>query len=44
MDAELKSTLDKILEQLSDIQDQLDEKDFQILHITQELDAIKSKL
>jgi hypothetical protein len=44
MDIEIKNALDKIFEELSDIQDELNEKDYQILHITQELDEIKSRL
>lgn len=44
MDIEIKNVLDKILEELSDIQDELNEKDYQILRITQELDEIKSRL
>ena len=44
MDIEIKNVLDKILEELSDIQDELNEKDYQILRITQELEEIKSRL
>ena len=42
MGSEEKTILKEILEQLSDIQDRLDEKDYQILHITQEIDKLKS--
>lgn len=44
MDAELKEKLDKVFEELSDIQDWLNEKDYQILHIMNEIDALKEKI
>jgi len=42
--AELNEKLDKILEEINDIHEALDEKDFQILHIERAIDAIKEKI
>lgn len=42
--AELNEKLEKILEEISDIHDALDEKDYQILHIEKAIDSIKEKI
>ena len=44
MDKDLENKLNKILEDINDIREALDEKDFQILHIEKAIDSLKEKL
>ena len=44
MDAEVLKELESLREEINDLRDSLDEKDYQILHIMTELDNIKSKI
>ena len=44
MEEKLKKEIESLKEEILDIQDELREKDFQILHIMNALDLIKQKL
>lgn len=44
MDAEVLKELESLREEINDLRDSLDEKDYQILHIMTELDNIKSQI
>lgn len=44
MDEEIKRALESLKEEVNDLRESLDEKDYQILHIMNELDALKAKI
>ena len=44
MDKELENKLNKILDDINDIREALDEKDFQILHIEKAIDSLKERV
>ncbi len=44
MERDLVKEIESLKEEINDLRESLDEKDFQILHIMNELDAIKARI